>query len=358
MRAMARPRVTSPANGRPQTLAALAKLLDGSSLSEQTYIIDSLEFLVTRVRSCRKLPQRHIFTPAATPPPDPAQQLLPSTTTSNDPAPRPPLPAPTADEGAPRTPPAEPPSSTKRRAGESDGAPRKKRVKREREPKQLVELELGLNEGVPVPTLVSRRDAFRAQVLELRIHITRDLIPETTSFSELEAIQVTNFFFTEVMGLAAYNRAADIVNFYRSHRQGADVQVAARASSLSEVKRLPDAVRAFYSSFAEWKKEDLTNLSYKDFLKHVASIKMWYKWDALRQLAIQKDPAIIQFLNEQGYFTSPGKDYRTLVNDYLITALDKPTLASDCQSAHGLVQMVECFGPAVTLLLPGNAHRK
>jgi len=269
-------------------------MLDHSSLSEQTYIIDSLEFLITRVRSCRKLPQRHFRTPTVNPPPDPAQQqLLPTTSASHDQAQKAPLATPTADEGARGTPSTNPPSSTKRPTKESDGAPRKKRVKREREPKQLVELELDLDEGVPVPTLVSRRDDFRAQVLQLRIQITRDLIPETTSFSKLEAIQVTNFFFTEVMGLAAYNRAADIVNFYRSHRQSVDVQVVARAACLADVKTLPDAVRAFYSSFAEWKKEDLTNPSYTDFLKHVTSIKMWHRWDALRQLAIQKDPAII-----------------------------------------------------------------
>lgn len=151
---------------------------------------------------------------------------------------------------------------------------------------QLVELELGLDERVLVTTLVSRRDDFRAQVLQLRMEITRDLIPETASFSELEAIQVTNFFFTDVMGLAAYNRAADIVNFYQAKGQSADVRVAARASSLADQNTYPAAVRAFYSSFAEWKKEDATNINYTGFLKHVASIKMWYRWDALRQLAI------------------------------------------------------------------------
>lgn len=345
-----------------QTLAALTITINSIPPSEQIYIVDALELFINRVRSYRKLPRPQTLTPTSTPPPNSPSvrpnTSLPSTNSSHNPAQIPPVGTPSADKGDTRPSSADPPRNPKRAREESEGAPRKKRVKREREPTQLVELELGLDERVPVTTLVSRRDDFCAQVLQLRMEITRDLIPETASFSELQAIQVTNFFFTDVMGLAAYNRAADIVNFYRTKGQSADVRVAARASSLADQDTYPAAVRAFYSSFAEWKKEDATNINYTGFLKHVASIKMWYRWDALRQLAIQKDPALIQFLNDHGYFTSKGKDYRTLVNDYLIAALEKPSLVSDCQTAYGLVQMADLFGPAVTLLLPGNAHCK
>jgi len=371
-------------------------MLITSSASEQTCIIDSLEFLITRARTYRQLPPVQP-TAAPTPPPEPPRALPNDSTacrtlvtnsfftipppakdvrdtptaglTSNlerpllsadaneiplrqEPAVEPPSnpdhPSPAADV----------PSDNKRATEDSVEAPRRKRVKKDREPRQLVDLSLDLTEKIPVPTLVDRRNDFHQQLLDMVLPITRDRIKENVRFSTLEAVQVTNFLFEDIVGRAAYNRAAEIVNFYRSHRQSPDLVAAARATVLADTTTVPDAVRAFCHSFAERKKDNLTNPSYKDFLKHNAGIKMWHRWDELRQLAKAKDPGLVQFLNSQGLFTSQGADYRTLVTKYLMTALDIPSLVSDCQQAHGLVIMAEHFGNAVTLLLPGSTHRR
>jgi hypothetical protein len=373
-----------------QTIDAISALLNDSSPPEQNHVLDSLEFFITRARTYNRLPPRKLPVSATTPPPDspphtddpgtlsgkdapasntpanilkrpagadgPGNDLLiehtssvGSTNTATTQAHRTILPA-----ASPTSPPA-PTTSTE----EAGAPPRKKRAtSRRREPRTLVDLSLALNEGVPVPTLVSRRDSFRRRVLDLQMSVTRDRIPETKKFSELEAIQITNFFFNEVMGIGAYNRAAAIVNFYSAHKESEDARSAARAEDLLSRPDCPKAMRAFYKSFVDWKQRDLTDPAYKGFRHHVSSIQMWRHWNSLRQLAEAKDPDLIEFLTANGYRTSPGKDWKSLVNDHIATALEKPQLPGELQTAIGLVKMAEHFGSAVTLLMPSNADRK
>lgn len=228
-----------------------------------------------------------------------------------------------------------------------------------RESKELVELELALDEQVAVTDLVSRRDDFYNRLLQLEVQHTRDFSTETVSFTAEEAITITNFFFSDVMGTQAYNRVAEIINFYtRKDDIGIDTQAAARASVLAKDANVPLAIREFYSTFSDIKRGQtyhIKDISYAGFLKHNARINMWSSWNSLRQLASQKDPDIIRFLNHQGYRISKGKDYRTMVNEYLGNAL-QVNVSSETQSAFGLAHLAEHFGPAITLLLPPNAH--
>lgn len=160
-------------------------------------------------------------------------------------------------------------------AARAEEGPRKKKTRSDCEPKKLVELDLALDNDVPLDALITRRQQFFNEVSRLRMDIiSRDNPHETVSFVEEDVMKITNFLFTDVMGAVAYNRAADIVNFYCTRQHDENKLVESRGAEITDQANCPAALRKFCSSFIELKKQEVVNSNYADFVKQTMSIEV------------------------------------------------------------------------------------
>jgi hypothetical protein len=186
-----------------------------------------------------------------------------------------------------------------------------------------------------------------------------------TQFTSTEAIAITNFFFTEVMGPETYTRVANIAQYYNTNRSPDNISqaTAVRAALLANDETIPGPLKSFYASFSLVHRLMVnTNTNYGSLIRTISTVDLYNKWQGLRKLARKGNANIIEFLNKQGLYTRPGVDLHSLVNQYLSNALgfgnNTNTLQNTCQAAQGISYLIEQFGDGIVIFLPTSASTR
>jgi hypothetical protein len=221
----------------------------------------------------------------------------------------------------------------------------------------LLDIQLALSPTVGPAVLQSARDAFFDRILALDFTLKKDNRDTAGGFTQEEATEITNFFFTEIMGPNACTRLGALVKSYNRHKEEeTDIRLSARADTLARDESTYPPIRQFYRTLARARRYEFnTQTPYASFLAVVDNVQLYEQWEQLRGLAKAKDNTLIAFLSSNGYYTKPGVDYRSLVNQYLTKSLDLSSttiLINICQAAQGISELSYKFSKGVVVLLP------
>jgi hypothetical protein len=343
-------------------------------------------------RSISKLPST-IYAPSTSqsrfivPPPDserfttrfsiPPSSLKPRTALPTSSASRPRLIAPspnrepsTTDHSTPAPSPPDmtsrpPPQGLKRRLSSSGIEPSKKKTARG--PGSLKDIEWALNDKISHVDLQKRRDEFYKELEAIEVEKAKGNKKQTAASKKKmlqTVIDVTNFFFNEVMGPGAFQQVASIITDYnaRNYNQIGSNAVT-RAVYLASINGTPTVIRSFYTSFANSERFNAnSNSNYARLLKSIYDVELYKSFLALHDSVEMRDPSLVQFLESKGLKTAIGRGYRSLVMKYLQKELgfdeERTELQNRFQAGQGLAEVVKHFGEGFLILLPsGTATR-
>lgn len=293
--------------------------------------------------------------PQPTRPAPPSRTALPGPG-SEDPIPRQPHENP-AEEGpghceSPRT--ADEPSSLKARR-----KPRGQNTRAE----ELIPISLSLTPDLGIAQLQHSRNVFYEQIQQIRAPRTSGPKRQAVNveFSSDEAKAISNFFFTEVMGQEAWGRLENLIKTYSGDQVREQLARSSMlADKLSRSADVPPFVRAFYESYYHAFRASSRN-TLAGFQKTVADVDLYNRWVELRARAAARDADLLHFLEQKGYGTRVGVDFRSLVNQFLSDSLHLPKkhdLQNICQSSQGIAELVQVFGQGIIVLLPPNTGSK
>jgi len=88
-----------------------------------------------------------------------------------------------------------------------------------------------------------------------------------------------------------------------------------------------------------------------------AGVEMYTAYAYLTSLADRKDPVLLEFLREKGYYTSKGAGWASCVLRFTADKLDSElaTIKNIQLVAGTVTKLTEAFGRGIILLLPRNA---
>jgi CRISPR/Cas system CSM-associated protein Csm2 small subunit len=208
----------------------------------------------------------------------------------------------------------------KRRISFSGVEPFKKKAARDSG--KLQDIEWGLNDKLSGVDLQTRRDQFYKQLEAIEVEKAKGNKKQTVASKKKmlqTVIDVTNFFFNEVMGPDAFQRVASIIADYnaRNYNQIGSNAVT-RAVYLASINGTPTVIRSFYTSFANAERFNAnSNSNYARLLKSMYDVELYKSFLALRASVQMRDPSLVQFLERKGLKTAIGRGYRSLVMKYV-----------------------------------------
>jgi CRISPR/Cas system CSM-associated protein Csm2 small subunit len=208
----------------------------------------------------------------------------------------------------------------KRRISFSGVEPFKKKAARDSG--KLQDIEWGLNDKLSGVDLQTRRDQFYKQLEAIEVEKAKGNKKQTVASKKKmlqTVIDVTNFFFNEVMDPDAFQRVASIIADYnaRNYNQIGSNAVT-RAVYLASINGTPTVIRSFYTSFANAERFNAnSNSNYARLLKSMYDVELYKSFLALRASVQMRDPSLVQFLERKGLKTAIGRGYRSLVMKYV-----------------------------------------
>jgi hypothetical protein len=233
-----------------------------------------------------------------------------------------------------------------------------------RVPSNLQDIEWALNDKISRVDLQNRRDEFYRQLEAIEVEKSKDNKKQSATSKKNNlrvVIEITKFFFNEVMGPDAFTRVGSIITDYNARIEDQiGFNAVTRAIYLASINDIPTVIRSFYTSFANAERFNSNSISnYARLLKSKYDVELYKSFLALCDAAEKKDPSLIQFLESEGLKTGLGRTYRSLVTKYIQRELgfdeERTELQNRCQAGQGLAQVVEHFGEGVLLLIPSVA---
>jgi hypothetical protein len=252
--------------------------------------------------------------------------------------------------------------------------PRKKALKRRggrtppsnaEAPEDVVkQVTIDLSQDADVTVVKRGATAFLKVIMDMTQTITRDNRDIKKKFTSVEARDITNFFFVEMMGPNAFTRLQSLVQGYSSARgDGTDRGAATRALAAAQIP-LPEKlenVTRFFTTYAhtEYSKEP-SNTALAHLHQLQLHMDLLAQFNELRVLAAAQDPTLMDWLYQSNYRTSRGVSRQTLILNYLADQIGIKTtvLQNHCQVAVGVTQLVEKFGKGILAILPPGSMRK
>jgi hypothetical protein len=229
--------------------------------------------------------------------------------------------------------------------------------------KKLQPVEFALSDDLTIAVIEKARDRFLAVITKLEISIMKDNKASTVEFTKQEALTVTNFFFSDLLGKDLRARMKTIITYYTSRaEEGIPIGAGSIASELSKDRSYPSSLRRFYIVFSAAHRQRLSSAThYATWQKHVRSLELYNEFIRLHQEAVEKEPALVAFLEKSGLSPARGRDYRTLVNEHLCATLHIDSvnvLQNTTQAAKGIRALVDHFGDGILVMLPAGAENK
>lgn len=105
--------------------------------------------------------------------------------------------------------------------------------------------------------MVNARNNLYTNILEKKFMVRKNNRSVTQKMSPETALEITNWFFGEMMGIKGFNRLQNLVVFYgQTDEAGLDVGVAARAEKLANDSRMGQEFQGFFSTFAAVQRQE------------------------------------------------------------------------------------------------------
>lgn len=198
------------------------------------------------------------------------------------------------------------------------------------------------------------RDTFFQKLQNLNVELRSSA--GKSSFSRDEAVQITNFFFAEVMGPVARKRLESIIREYQGHPQGSiGIRTASKAEVLSRDMGLNPDLRKFFESMHRSQRLSAhPNCTITGLHALLEDLRLHNRFQDLIDKASNKDAELIAILTEKGYKTKRGVTWKSCVVQYICDSLDisVSSLDTTCQALQGVSHIVELFGIGIITVLP------
>jgi hypothetical protein len=315
-----------------------------------------------RFTASYSIPRSTLRLPSAIHPPPSSQSRLiapspncePSTTNHSTPAP-----------SAPNMASHSPPQGLKRRLSFLGAEPSKKKAARGSG--RLQDIGWALNDKITREDLQIRRDQFYKKLEAIEVERAKGNKKQAAASKKKilqTVIDVTNFFFDEVMGPDSFKRVASLIADYnaRNYNQIGSNAVT-RAVYLASINGIPTVVRSFYTSFANAERFNANSSNnYARLLKSIYDVELYKSFLSLHYSVEMRDPSLVQFLESKGLKTAIGRGYRSLVMKYLQRELgfdeERAELQNRFQAGQGLAQVVKHSSEGVLILLPPGTETR
>jgi hypothetical protein len=223
---------------------------------------------------------------------------------------------------------------------------------------KLEKIRMALSAEADKAALEIARDKFYKKLEKLEVKVTKDNKVERQRFSKSEAVEITNFFFADMMGPKAATRLQALLRSYTAdYSDGIDRGAGARAEAAAKDEANITTVRSFFDAFARTQRSR-PNLkgglaAMEQIILHVELLS---QFNQLKTLAAAKDTALLSFLRDSGYKTSRGLGWQSCVINFLANSIhiSPCVLQNTCQMAQGVMALIEIFGPGIIPVLPAG----
>lgn len=207
-------------------------------------------------------------------------------------------------------------------------------------------------------TLAAAQNGFYQDLQSLHVQVKIDNKLKTCSFTEEEAIAITNFFFDDVMGSKAYTRLQRFIKIYTTLSQdGTNQRTVTRAELAACDAALPLQIRKFFSTFARAQQTKSNQNPELAAFRHVQlAMELLQEYNSLREAARKKDKDLIESLLRAGWKPARGVSWTSVVIKCLASEVGMTTTALQniCQSAQGVQTLADHFGAGIICVLPPN----
>jgi hypothetical protein len=188
---------------------------------------------------------------------------------------------------------------------------------------KLEEIKMALSAEADKAVLEIARDKFYKKLEKLEVKVIKDNKVERQRFSKSEAVEITNFFFADMMGPKAATRLQALLRSYTAdYNDGIDRGAGARAEAAAKDDANITTVRSFFDAFARTQRSR-PNLqgglaAMEQIMLHVELLS---QFNRLKTLAAAKDTALLSFLRDSGYKTSRGLGWQSCVINFLADSI-------------------------------------
>jgi hypothetical protein len=226
----------------------------------------------------------------------------------------------------------------------------------------LSRLTLAMTPDVGTGDLARMQQAFFRSLVRVKVKVSINNKKETVGFDNQEAVDITNFFFGEMMGASALGRLSSLIRFYSSdYSDGIDKGAAARAALLADNAETPISILRFFGAFSKAQQSrNSTSTHFAQMQQTNFALDLLHQFNTLRQMAHDRDSGLLKFLQRHGFITKRGVTWPSCIINYLATSLDISAviLQNTSQAAQGVAGLVEQFGPGIVTILPPGAMNK
>jgi hypothetical protein len=236
--------------------------------------------------------------------------------------------------------------------------------------KKLLPIMLDISDNWNVDNITAARDKFFAAVHCLTVKIKKNNKNIIKEITEEEAVDITNFFFGQIMGRPALSRLSSLVQSYNKHSDGEpDKGVSERADEAAKNTKHA-TLKHFFATMGAVTRASRPNNSIIQQIYHLHTLKdlaeAYMKLIAevstkkLTAMGKEKKKRLLEELESQGYSTDIGQGWKTAVNKYICDKLGytQTILTNKVQSGKVVQALVDEFGTGIIPVIPIGGLRE
>ncbi len=248
--------------------------------------------------------------------------------------------------------------------GGLEGAEDTARVSKARK-KGLLPIKFNLSETVDIACITGARDEFFATVRFLKFDAFTNNKKTVMKVTEDDAIKITNFFFSQIMGKPALNRLSSLVQSYNKHNDAEpDKGVAERAQEAAR-RTINRTLKHFFETVG---KSEASSRGTDSIIHQIYIIRMHMELtEAYIELIKEatftneatkeekaKKKALKAELKLKGCPTAKGKGLKSAMIQYICRelAMERNTLEYITQRGKSVKCLVDQVGPGIIPVLP------
>jgi len=234
---------------------------------------------------------------------------------------------------------------------------------------KLLPITLDISNDWNVDSITAARDNFFAAVHGLTVKMKKNNKKIIKKITEEEAIDITNFFFNQVMGKPAYNRLSSLVRSYNEHDDGEpDKGLSERADEAAKNTKHA-TLKHFFTTMGAVTRASRPNNSIIQQIYHLhmlkdlaeAYMKLIVEVSTEKPTAMgkEKKKRLLEEFESQGYGTDIGQGWKTAVNKYICDKLGytQTILSNKVQSGKVVQTLVDEFGTGIVPVIPTGGLR-
>jgi hypothetical protein len=221
---------------------------------------------------------------------------------------------------------------------------------------------LGITDDVSPSTMKERRDEFHRYLGRVEV---KQVINKTTvveGFTPEQAVELTNFFFDQVMGPSGLSHVAGLISYYTTHQPGEpDQGLAGRASELAAGDDKPLAVRQFFGTVSRQQALAQSNSTlFKMLQQNVVNLQVLGLLNDLKERVNKKDTELCNYLRRMKEKPGRGKGWTSCLINHLTSTLgiSNNAFSSLTAVAQGAQCLVSELCEGVLCLLPKGGAAK